>query len=70
MLCPKCGKEVQGSQTFCANCGARLIEESDVSPKSRLPTSLFAYFLGQFGAHRFYIGKTGTAVIMLVLGVL
>jgi TM2 domain-containing membrane protein YozV len=41
-----------------------------VSPKSRLATSLLAWFLGSFGAHRFYIGKTGTAVVMLVLGLI
>ena len=40
-----------------------------ISPKSRLATSLLAFFLGYFGAHRFYIGKTGTAMVMLVLGI-
>ena len=43
---------------------------ADVSPKSRLATSLLAWFLGHFGAHRFYTGKIGTAVMMLVMGVL
>jgi TM2 domain-containing membrane protein YozV len=38
-----------------------------VSPKSRLATTLLAFFLGGFGAHRFYLGKIGTAVTMLVL---
>jgi len=40
-----------------------------ISPKSRLATTLLAWYLGYFGAHRFYIGKTGTAIVMLVLGI-
>ncbi len=70
MFCPKCGKETAGNPTFCASCGARLVEEANISTKSRLAASLFAWFLGQFGAHRFYAGKTGTAAVMLVLGIL
>jgi len=34
-------------------------------PKSRLATSLLAWFLGEFGAHRFYLGKIGAAIAML-----
>jgi TM2 domain-containing membrane protein YozV len=41
----------------------------DVSPKSRLAVTLLAWFLGDFGAHRFYLGKIGTAIAMLVLGI-
>lgn len=39
---------------------------SEVSPKSRLATTLLAFFLGEFGAHRFYLGKIGTAIAMLL----
>jgi len=42
----------------------------EVSEKSRLAATLLAFFLGQLGIHRFYLGKTGTAVVMLILGVL
>ncbi len=36
------------------------------SPKSRLTTILLAAVLGVFGAHRFYVGKTQSAVAMLL----
>jgi hypothetical protein len=36
-----------------------------VSPKSRLAVTLLAWFLGPFGAHRFYLEKYGTAVLLL-----
>ena len=38
----------------------------EISSKSRLATTLLAFFLGEFGAHRFYLGKIGTAVAMLL----
>ncbi len=43
------------------------VPAGDISPKSRLRTALFAFFLGVFGAHRFYIGRTRTAIVMLLL---
>ena len=38
---------------------------ADTSPKSRLVATLLCFFLGWAGAHRFYLGKTGTGVLML-----
>ncbi len=42
------------------------VQNEVISPKSRLATALFAGFLGHFGIHRFYVGKTGTAILMLL----
>ena len=44
--------------------GKLKIEE--ISPKSRLATTLFAFFLGELGIHRFYLGKIGTAILMII----
>lgn len=38
----------------------------DVSPKSRLAVALFAWFLGPLGVHRFYLGKIGTGILMII----
>ena len=42
----------------------------DVSSKSRLAVVLLAWFLGTLGLHRFYIGKIGTGLTILFLGVI
>ena len=44
-------------------------ETSDeyVSRKNRLLALLLAIFFGCFGVHRFYVGKTGTGILMVLL---
>lgn len=37
-----------------------------VSPRSRLAAALMALFLGWLGVHRFYVGKIGTAILMVL----
>jgi hypothetical protein len=41
------------------------VQEEVISPKSRLAATLL--FIGRFGIHRFYIGKVGTGMAMLLL---
>lgn len=39
---------------------------ANVSPRSRTVAAVLAFFLGTLGIHRFYVGKTGTAILMIV----
>jgi TM2 domain-containing membrane protein YozV len=41
-------------------------EGRPASPKSRLAAALLAWFLGFLGIHRFYVGKVGTGILMIV----
>jgi TM2 domain-containing membrane protein YozV len=68
-FCSACGASTGILTEICIKCGTRVAKElaGDISPKSRLAATLLAFFLGEFGAHRFYVGKTGTAVVMLLL---
>ncbi|MCR9246764.1 MAG: NINE protein [bacterium] len=43
--------------------------DDNVSDRLALPAFLLAFFLGPFGIHRFYVGKTGSGIAMLVLTV-
>jgi hypothetical protein len=76
MFCAKCGSQLNEGSVFCSRCGAQVAPfvgqvqlAEDVSPKSRLAVTLLAAFLGWVGAHRFYMGKIKTAVVMLLVGV-
>jgi TM2 domain-containing membrane protein YozV len=42
------------------------MDTSEFSPRSRLVALLFCVLLGVFGVHRFYVGKIGTGILMLV----
>lgn len=46
-----------------------VITQSTISEKSKVVAAVLCFFLGAFGIHRFYLGKTGSAVAMLILNI-
>lgn len=41
-------------------------QSTEKSPKSWIAALLLCFFLGSLGVHRFYVGKVGTGILMLV----
>ncbi len=39
-----------------------------ISSRSRLVALLLCFFIGWLGIHRFYVGKKGTGVLMILCG--
>ncbi|MDR0762239.1 MAG: NINE protein [Campylobacteraceae bacterium] len=63
-FCSECGNIIKAKAEICPKCGVRqrLASES----KNRINAALFAVFLGGFGAHKFYLGKTGQGILYLI----
>ena len=73
VFCRGCGKEIHDSAVNCPHCGAtqstRPTTSMSVPPatdKRILPAFLLCFFIGIFGAHRFYVGKIGSGVAQLL----
>jgi len=66
-FCRSCGKIISNIAPSCPHCGAPtgIRRQRGTSPKSRLAALLLCLFLGLLGAHRFYVGKIGTAVLQI-----
>ena len=76
--CSSCGAVIDKNAAYCPKCGAKqmdIIKENNIQKdpnkigdlnKNWLITVLLCFFVGSFGVHRFYNGKIGTGILMLI----
>ena len=73
MPCRVCDAEISAIARECPHCGATQFEASTAlaapgasSEHRALTAGLLCFFIGVFGAHRFYVGKYGTGLLQLL----
>ena len=80
MYCKYCGQKIDDTASFCSSCGARVDEGGSVNQpvvnvynnveggyvhKKKWVAFFLCLLLGEFGIHRFYVGKIFTGIIWL-----
>ena len=73
-FCRKCGSQIAADAYVCVHCGAKVAGTLDPVERALFPehgrswliTLFLALFFGTFGLHRFYVGKIGTGILMLI----
>lgn len=64
--CKECGKTISDTASSCPHCGAVLNKSFENKGRNRIVAALLAFFLGWFGAHKFYLGQIGWGVVYLL----
>ena len=73
VCCKACGTEMKIGDNFCKKCGAdrngnqKVHQAKTVGQRSKLIAGLLGIFVGGFGIHNFYLGKTGLAVTQIIV---
>ena len=63
--CHACGRAIDAEAVVCTGCGVMQPAAKALDDRKILPVFLLALLLGPFGAHRFFVGKMGTGLLML-----
>lgn len=81
IICPKCGKQVEEINTNANNGNIVINNNNSASasatvvspmihgnPKNKWVAFALCFFLGMFGIHKFYEGKTGMGILYIFTG--
>lgn len=67
VFCSTCGGQMAKAAPACPQCGApNTLADGQTSTKTMAAAALLCFFLGVFGIHRFYVGKIGTGILMIL----
>jgi hypothetical protein len=69
--CRDCAALISPTAVTCPQCGGRqmvgsALGASTAAGRNRIVAALLALFLGGFGIHQFYLGRTGTGFLYLI----
>lgn len=73
-FCSECGSIIKLRAEICPKCGVRqlpapganLLGPTTRAGRSKFAAAMCALFLGGFGIHKFYLGRTGWGIVYLL----
>jgi hypothetical protein len=66
-FCHACGTSIDARAEICPKCGVRqVVTGPGISQTRILPVFLLCLFIGWLGIHRFFVGKIGTGILIIL----
>lgn len=69
MFCKYCGAQIDDNAVVCVKCGRQIAPLKEGKKNDKIIYLLLAIFLGALGAHNFFVGRTKTGIIQLLITV-